>query len=569
MNTQLNLNNHIPATQLNVVNHYPNVHYVNSKTSLPTTNHNKLSALNGKQQIIGAEYGMPINYAIPQQKQVISNVNPNSHLKTNSKNSSLGVKNYNLLVQGVIPQYVNQSAYNKQIQQIPQTVLNQPYSLSSNRNIGLNQNLPLNSKYNKGQNIAVLPNDKAANTHLNVLNVHNTQLNSYHNVPKELNNVPNAQQMLNKVSNAQNLHTQLNNVPNYPSQLNNVTAMDSINTASTASPPVKSLLEQPTPQQSTPSKIGPIQRSSIGTANLWEELKPRMGNHNVLSNPGQNEQGVSKECQDTYFIMNSINNFPEFNVYAVLDGHGPNGKAASNIVSNFMQKSIRESQGLKLCQNYENIIEYLKRNGHQFIKEIYKNSEEYLKPTGLDFNFSGTTCVMVFQVMSKLICSNCGDSRAVLMKKMIENNDHKTKLIDLSVDHKPNIPEENLRINIMGGEVRQLGDICRVFVRGKNYPGIAMSRSIGDFVASSIGVMPYPDFKEITLDDNSLILTICCDGIWDRIDYNTMLDLGSKYYIKNNPKAFSIDLLNKAVKLWGDISKYVDDITIVTVFFNK
>ena len=36
----------------------------------------------------------------------------------------------------------------------------------------------------------------------------------------------------------------------------------------------------------------------------------------------------------------------------------------------------------------------------------------------------------------------------------------------------------------------------RVWKKGEAYPGIAMSRSIGDFIASKLGVIPEPKFIE-------------------------------------------------------------------------
>ena len=67
--------------------------------------------------------------------------------------------------------------------------------------------------------------------------------------------------------------------------------------------------------------------------------------------------------------------------------------------------------------------------------------------------------------------------------------------VELSKDHKPNLPEEKLRIEASGGMVdsyhgpsgQQLGP-HRVWVKGMPYPGLAMSRSIGDQVAASVGV---------------------------------------------------------------------------------
>jgi len=71
----------------------------------------------------------------------------------------------------------------------------------------------------------------------------------------------------------------------------------------------------------------------------------------------------------------------------------------------------------------------------------------------------------------------------------------------LSRDHKPDTPEENQRILSCGGRVRplinqQAGGIevgpARVWLKDLDVPGLAMSRSLGDYVAQSVGVSPEP-----------------------------------------------------------------------------
>ena len=64
---------------------------------------------------------------------------------------------------------------------------------------------------------------------------------------------------------------------------------------------------------------------------------------------------------------------------------------------------------------------------------------------------------------SEIICSNAGDSRAVMSRK--------GKAKDLSVDHKPELPIEKRRIERAGG-----------FIEDNRVNGmLALSRAIGDF----------------------------------------------------------------------------------------
>ena len=75
----------------------------------------------------------------------------------------------------------------------------------------------------------------------------------------------------------------------------------------------------------------------------------------------------------------------------------------------------------------------------------------------------------------------------------------------LSIDHKPDRKDERKRIEKKNGRVEpfreQSGEPigpARVWMRTENVPGLAMSRSIGDSVAQSVGVIPDPG-KPITL----------------------------------------------------------------------
>ncbi len=76
---------------------------------------------------------------------------------------------------------------------------------------------------------------------------------------------------------------------------------------------------------------------------------------------------------------------------------------------------------------------------------------------------AGCTANVVMITKTEIICANAGDSRAVLSKK--------TKAKDLSVDHKPDLPNEKRRIERAGG-----------FVEESRVNGmLALSRSLGDF----------------------------------------------------------------------------------------
>ena len=67
--------------------------------------------------------------------------------------------------------------------------------------------------------------------------------------------------------------------------------------------------------------------------------------------------------------------------------------------------------------NSDKIYEKLIHNNYEIIRNFYKKVNDELYNTKFDVHFSGTTCVLVFKLDKKIICSNVGDSRAILVKK--------------------------------------------------------------------------------------------------------------------------------------------------------
>lgn len=71
------------------------------------------------------------------------------------------------------------------------------------------------------------------------------------------------------------------------------------------------------------------------------------------------------------------------------------------------------------------------------------------------------------------------------------------KIQQLSEDHKPTLPLETERIKAAGGRIETFkgpnGECLgpgRVWLPHEDSPGLAMSRSLGDYQAHSVGVIP-------------------------------------------------------------------------------
>lgn len=140
---------------------------------------------------------------------------------------------------------------------------------------------------------------------------------------------------------------------------------------------------------------------------------------------------------------------------------------------------------------------------NKIIEETFIQTNNKLnRDTGIDTHFSGSTCVTLIYTPEKLICANAGDSRAVLgrcVNGCMFNNYLGWMSHDLSRDHKPSDEDEAERIIRRRGRIEPFRDDdnefigpARVWLKDQDIPGLAMSRSFGDQVAASVGVVSEP-----------------------------------------------------------------------------
>jgi serine/threonine protein phosphatase PrpC len=285
-----------------------------------------------------------------------------------------------------------------------------------------------------------------------------------------------------------------------------------------------------------------------------------------ITQAGKERIGRRKKNQDFYIIEKNINNISGFNLFAILDGHGVNGHMVSQFASKLLIKKFTNIT--KKFNDTESIYNFLKKSDYQKIIDIFLEiDKQIMDQKNFDITLSGTTCCLVIQLYEHIICPNIGDSRAILI---FDEN----KIFELSHDSKPEVPEETKRINLMGGIVDRFVNTdgektgpYRVYIQDSDQPGLAMSRSFGDKKAKFCGVIPFPDIIEYTLNNESKYMVICSDGVWEFLSNEDVMKIGNKYYRQNNINEFCTQLLKKSTEMWELEENYIDDITIVTVFF--
>ncbi|XP_019935716.2 protein phosphatase 1G isoform X1 [Paralichthys olivaceus] len=154
---------------------------------------------------------------------------------------------------------------------------------------------------------------------------------------------------------------------------------------------------------------------------------------------------------------------------------------------------------------------------------------------------SGTTAVVALIRGKQLIVANAGDSRCVVSER--------GKAVDMSYDHKPEDELELARIKNAGGKVT---------MDGRVNGGLNLSRAIGDhFYKRNKTLSPeeqmissMPDVKVLTLNEEHDFMVIACDGIWNVLSSQEVVDFISE--------RIKLDQSGKARPLSSIVEELVD-----------
>ena len=272
-----------------------------------------------------------------------------------------------------------------------------------------------------------------------------------------------------------------------------------------------------------------------------------------------------KVNQDRDFIFhNFVSGFD--NIFmGVCDGHGFFGHEISEFIKENLPMDLnRIIKSKKLDLNKDDLSKVL--------IETFKMENESLKRfKQIDSDLSGTTCVSVIYTPQKLIIANLGDSRCVLGTQV----KNEWKYINLSRDHKPDIKEEADRIKKKGGRIRPMIDEdgnfvgpMRVYMKDKDMPGLAMTRSFGDNFASIAGTICEPEIKEHILVPEDKFIILASDGLFEFINSEEVGNIVKSYYEKNDIVGCCEYLYKESYRKWlCEEEDTVDDITIILVFF--
>ena len=299
--------------------------------------------------------------------------------------------------------------------------------------------------------------------------------------------------------------------------------------------------------------------------NNSKEIRKKILCMHEFSKTGYAGEDEKKVNQDNYFVFRNFVNNVNYIFMAVCDGHGAVGQE----ISSFLKENLPIDLNHALRNAKKDI---LKDDISSIITDVFVNENtKLISNEMINSMLSGSTCVSAIYTPIKLITANVGDSRIILGK--FDPFSQSWKSVDLTVDHKPSLPEEEKRILEKDGRIEPMKDEDnafigppRVWLKKQDYPGLAMSRSFGDRVAHSVGVSEVPEIKEYLFEKEDKFFVVASDGLFEFIPSQDIVNIIKDYYLSRDIVGCCEYLYELSRKKWMEEEEVVDDITMILVF---
>ena len=552
-----NYNNNYLYRNNNTINNTINNNTINNKASMKRKNIH--STRNAKNKTLYGTYGINnlnnninnnINNMNNNQIQIQNKNNLNEKINDIEKNNLDNYNHTNNLnvvnlhkIKSKIPRYPRG---NKSMPSKITTKIKRNKKEQSDKNIVDSLTIKPLVNYSKNNNY-LLSNNLNNNNHTNNLNtnVNNNLLSTKINSTNTLNSfkpTPNSLPTTNNFSEYDLMTERLNILQNLFSSLTSLTGganplynMNQIHKTVELSPEIF----KNTYKNFIPSNYSSKEEFSEGDIIKGYAYNSSMGNIRDY-----NEDTITA----TKIIFNNDNNNEDnFYFFGVYDGHG--GSGCSIYLKNNLHKFIKNF-------SKEAIKEAINKTEEKFLKE------EALDEKGEEKDQSGSCGIMAMIQKNKCIISNVGDSRLVVYKK--------NSVFFCTQDHKPGSNIEKERITKAGGKIYQTPSLFPLYQNGKEIeipwrvlPGrLSVSRTFGDIEAKNekFGgnknvVVALPDITEIELNEEFNLIVLGCDGIFDVLSNEEILECVKIVLKEKNIKEIN-DEVNIS-ELCGDFAEMI------------
>uniref|UniRef100_A0A383VYJ0 protein-serine/threonine phosphatase n=1 Tax=Tetradesmus obliquus TaxID=3088 RepID=A0A383VYJ0_TETOB len=284
--------------------------------------------------------------------------------------------------------------------------------------------------------------------------------------------------------------------------------------------------------------------------------------YSVHTQPGADPGGNTKDNQDAWCVQERLGG-QDMLLFGVFDGHGQEGKVVSHTICQNLPKIMARLVGSRPPPSIETALSAAFPEANASLK----------KRPGLDADLSGSTGIVALVHQSRLVAANLGDSRCVLGK--VDAHGAVTA-VALSSDHTPMDAKEAERIIATGGRIASFmcGDEPlgppRVWLREVNIPGLCMTRSFGDYVAASVGVIDQPQLMAATLKPEDKYVVLMSDGIFEFLDsQQVMEEVHAAARAGQSPSEAAKRLVRLARKCWQEQEDdIIDDCTAMVIYLS-
>ncbi|KAM9846333.1 protein phosphatase 1D-like isoform 1-T1 [Aulostomus maculatus] len=270
--------------------------------------------------------------------------------------------------------------------------------------------------------------------------------------------------------------------------------------------------------------------------------------------------------------------------FAVFDGHG--GREAAHFARENLWELLKRQRGF-WSKDHSEVCAALRKGFIACHHAMWKELPEWPKTiTGLP-STSGTTASVIVIRGVHMYVAHVGDSAVVIGVKENES-DITLQALEVTQDHKPELPKEKERIERLGGSVMKKSGVNRVVwkrprlthngpVRRSTVidqiPFLAVARSLGDlwsydFYSGEFVVSPEPDTTVMTLDPKRhRYIILGSDGLWNMMPPKNAVNMCCSHDKMMGPKAWSCArrLGCTALLFWKERMLRADNTTVIVL----
>ncbi|CAL4907628.1 unnamed protein product [Urochloa decumbens] len=287
------------------------------------------------------------------------------------------------------------------------------------------------------------------------------------------------------------------------------------------------------------------------------------------------EKGTNQDCS---IVWEGFGCQEDTIFCGIFDGHGPWG--------HYVAKAVRDSLPASLLCHWQEALALasLIDGGEKRLSDcrfdLWEQSYaaacaavdgELRRSRRLDAVYSGCTALSAVKQGDLLVVANVGDSRAVLATAADSDGGGALAAVQLTVDFKPNLPQEKERIKRCNGQVYCHADepgLYRVWGPGRDSPGLAMSRAFGDYSVKDYGVISAPEVTQRRITSRDQFVILATDGVWDVLSNEEAVQI-----VAGTPERGKAAkrLVECAVRAWRRRRRgiAVDDCSAICLFFHS